>query len=313
MDFADKMLVKQQVNKLPSGGVEVVMVGNELRNPTAALERFHEIAAKRLGGQPYRYTYQVDRADVMETYYRTQKTERQVEAPARGGRTGGTPVYYPIHGGGQGRSQGGIGGGEAAVILASVVVLTLLIKAASKPKPASQEPPAQSETRTITVTDTKMVKDQRVAGQAMRLRGTATPVERLGWSQSRAVEVVVPSGKPVIGEMSGEDARRFAEAAVKSLESLGYNATVVTAPSAGAQVVKPVVLRAQGMMEAGQQQMTVEYELSSPATRGNPARVFVQTANPFAGQSFGDLSSVSLRYRPAALIKPLAKKLSALL
>jgi hypothetical protein len=196
--------------------------------------------------------------------------------------------------------------------VASAIVLALLIKAASDSaeKKKSVAPPLATEKpKTMTVTDTKMVKEQRVVGQVMRLTGTAQPVARLNWPKTQPVEVVIPKAAPIIGKMSAGQAGEFAEAAAESLRSLGYTATVVSHPSASGYWVTPVVLRAQNMFEAGQQQMTVEYELSSPATRQKPVRVFVQTTNPFAGMSL----TSDMGYQPRGLVKPLAKQLLAVL
>lgn len=308
MDFSDKMFVKQEVTKLGNGGIRVVMQGNELRNPTAALERFHEIASKQFGSSPYTYTYQLDQADVTAVHYRTEKTQREVPV----GQTS-SYSYIPIYGAGSGRGGGGMGGGEAAIVLASALVLTLLIKAAansSQSKSASASSRATTKPQTMTVTDSKVVKENRVVGQAMRLSGTAQPVAKLNWPKAQPIEVVIPTAAPIIGKMSPENATRFAEAAAESLRSLGYTANVVKSPSAGGNRVTPVVLRVQGVMDAGQQQMTVEYELSTPSTRQRPARVLVQTTNPFGGASLGGRDSLDFGYRPAGLVKPLAKRLA---
>jgi hypothetical protein len=305
MGLAEKAFVKTEISKLEGGGVRVMMKGDELLNPTAALERFHEIAVKQLAGVAYSYGYQIDKADVTEVHYRTEKVEREVAAPRTGGGYAYTPIYNVGSGGG-----GGVGGGEAALIVASAIVLALLIKAASdsvENKKSVAQAGALEKPKMVTVTDTKMVKEQRVVGQVMRLTGTAQPVARLNWPKTQPVEVIIPKTAPIIGKMSVAQAGEFAEAAAESLRSLGYTATVVSSPSASGYWVTPVVLRAQNMFEAGQQQMTVEYELSSPASRQKPARVFVQTANPFAGMSL----TSDMGYQPRGLVKPLAKRLQA--
>lgn len=309
MSMMEKVLVKTEVSKLAGGGVRVMMQGDELLNPTAALERFHEIAVKQVGGGAYSYGYQLDEADVTAVHYRTEKTEREVAAPAGGGAGYGfTPIYYGGGGGG-----GGVGGGEAALIVASAIILTMLVKAVSDSaakKKAVAKPAAPTKPNTVTVTESKIVKERRVVGQEMRLTGTAQPVARLNWPKTQPIEVVIPKVAPIIGKMTTEQAYDFAEAAAESFRSLGYTATVVGSPSANGYRVTPVVLRAQGVLEASQQQMTVEYELSGPSNRGQPARVFVQTANPFAGMS---MTGMNLSYRPQGLVKPLAKRLQAAL
>jgi|APTNR8051073442_1049403.scaffolds.fasta_scaffold01425_8 hypothetical protein len=321
MKWADKMIVRPQIQKLASGGVEISMSGDALLNPTAALERFHQLAEKQLGGAPYLYNYRVEKADVTETYFRTEKTQRQIEAPstASGWSTstrtssGYRPIFVPVYGKG---SSSGIGSGEAAAIVASLIVLAILIEAISKQKtttrpqtPVSAEP----QKKLITVTETKRIKDQRVTGQVLKLTGTATPVAPLTWSKGSKVEVVLPSGTPVIGKMNAAAARSFAEATAEALKAHGYTPTIVSSPSPSAHAVRPVVLRAQGMMDAGVQQITVEYEFSDPANRSRPLRAFVQTANPFGGTSLTTSFSSAFDYRPAAIIAPLKKQLRRIL
>jgi hypothetical protein len=317
MDFADKALVTQSVSKLANGGVRVSMEGDSLRNPTAAIERFHQIAAKQMGGTPYTYDYQVGMADVIKSKYRTEKHQMLATSSSttttdnqRGRSSGyGTIQLYNL---GSGPAPN-LGGGEIAAIVATVVVIALITNHLAKKK---NEPVTTTQTDTVgTITVDRQVREEKVVGQVLQLVGTTNPAPKLNWSKTTPVEVIIPTTTPVIGKMTATQAQSFAESAAQSLRLAGLTASVVANPSGKVPNVKLNVLRAQGTMDSGNNQLTVEYELNSPGNKAPSARLFTQIATcmppPLAYATKADL--MGFGYSTAHLIKPLAKQLQAAL
>jgi hypothetical protein len=142
MTALDRSLVNKKISRTATGGVKIDMDGSFILNPTAAIETFHAVAEKEMGGRPYRYSYVVDKKQTTR-----QIPDHSSTATAASAGSSHTPVYTPIY---VPAGGGGGGGGEAAVILGSIALIILLAKMASSSReekaPEAQPVPASTPT-----------------------------------------------------------------------------------------------------------------------------------------------------------------------
>lgn len=273
MTVLDRALVKKTVSRLPSGGVQIDMNGDFIFNPTAAIETFHTVAEKQMGGRPYRYAYALNKDEVTRTVKAKQPAKETKPAP-----TG--PGYIPIY------TTGGPGSMEAAVVMGSLALLIILARLANENKGTEDD----------------------VQVRVLNISGTAEPIAPVALDRSRVVEVVVPDAPPMIGRLKPQVARGLAEAVRSAFAAQGLQAVISDAPRQGGYVARTTVLRAQGNFIT-YTSLTVEVNLQDARTGRELTRLVVQAAEkPFdlkaqtERQNQGGIAS-------SLLVKPLAAKL----
>lgn len=263
MTSLDRALVNKTISRTAGGGVTIDMDGNFIHNPTAAIETFHAVAEKEMGGRPYRYTYAVDK----------KQFTRTTPAP---GSTAGSSTYIPIYG----APGSGGGGGEAAIILGSIALIILLAKMASdhkKEKAAEAAPAPVSAPQAAPPPP----KQETVTTRILRVSGTAEPVAPVSLERSRPISVVVPDESPAIGRLKPAVAAGISEEIRRGFESMGCQASVGSPSGQGGYTVRTSVLRAQGNAVV-YSSLTLEIALIDQRTGRELARWMVQAAEkPF--------------------------------
>lgn len=285
MTSLDRALVNKTISRTAGGGVTIDMDGNFIHNPTAAIETFHAVAEKEMGGRPYRYSYAVDK----------KQFTRTIPAP---GATAGSNTYIPIYG-----APGGGGGGEAAIILGSIALIILLAKMASdhrREKPAA--PPASSGAAAAAQPAPAAPKQETVTTRILRVSGTAEPVAAVSLERSRSVSVVVPDESPAIGRLKPAVATGISEEIRRGFEAMGCQTSVGSPSGQGGYTVRTSVLRAQGNAIV-YSSLTLEIALIDQRTGRELARWMVQAAEkPF------DLKSQNERMYGAGIATQILQK-----
>jgi hypothetical protein len=242
------------------------------------------VAEKQMGGQPYRYSYAINRG---------QKNPPQVEQkgapkPVTKERPAGAyePSHIPLYTGAPGNAMSG----EAAIVLGSLALLLILADLADDGDDAAAGKPGG-------------------AGAVLNVSGTAEPIAPAVLDRGELVEVIVPNAPPQIGRLKAGVARGLAEAVGAGFESLGARVVINDAPrSAGRYVVRSTVLRAQGNL-VQYTNLTVEVSLHDQRTGRELTRMLVQAAEkPF------DLKAQTERQNAGGIatsifVKPLQAKL----
>lgn len=280
MTALDRSLVNKQVTRTHSGGVVISMDGSFLLNPTAAVETFHKVAEKELGGRPYRYTYTVDK----------KQSTRRIEVPGQEAasspqsdptRTGAGGSYYmPFYV--QQPSGGGSGGGEAAIILGSIALILLIAKLAADNRKKKDVMPPQVVSATVPAAlHEPTFREETVATSIIRVSGNAEPVSPITLDRSRAVEILPPDQPPVIGRLKPAVAGAIADKLQEAFTGIGCAASIGSNPRQQGYRVSTTVLRAQGT-PVTYSALTLEITLTDERSQKELARWLVQAAEkPF--------------------------------
>lgn len=309
MTALDRSLVNKTITRTATGGASITMDGNFILNPTAAVETFHTVAAKELGGRPYRYSYAVDK----------KQFTRQIPAPSSSGSapgggssgaaSGSSGTYYPIFvPTGQG---GGVGGGEAAIILGSIALIILIAKLAadSKKKKAAMTVTGEKPAASQPAPAPAQPREEVVTTNILRITGIAEPVPQVALDRTKTVAVQIPDQPPVIGKLKPEVARAIAEEIRGGFESLGCQTRLGGGAAKAGYVVETSVLRSQGSVIT-YSSLTLEITLREIAGGKELARWIVQ-----AGEKPFDLKSQNERMygigiATGILAKPLREQLN---
>jgi hypothetical protein len=292
MTALDRSLVNKKITRTATGGVQIDMDGNFILNPTAAIETFHTVAEKEMGGRPYHYTYTVDK----------KQTTRQIpgnNSSATSSSSGGsyyTPIYVPAGGGGG-------GGGEAAIILGSIALIILIAKMASssREEKAPQAQPAPASTPTPAA-EPVAPREEVVTTRILRVSGTAEPVAPVSLDRNRLVEVLLPDESPVIGKLKPAVAKALSEEIRRGFESMGCQVLLGSQSRQSGYTVRTSVLRSQGNAII-YSNLTVEITLVDQKTGRELARWIVQaTEKPF------DLKSQNERLYGAGIATGILQK-----
>jgi hypothetical protein len=250
MTALDRSLVKKKITPTAAGGVQIEMDGTFIHNPTAAIETFHTVAEKSMGGRPYRYSYSVD------------QKQRAVAQYASTANSGPGAVYTPIF------VPANTGSGEAAIILGSIALIILLAKMASDSRAPTATIPGQPTT-------TLSSNDRMVTTRVLKITGSAEPIAPISLNRNRLVTVSFPDQPPVIGLLKPEVAKALAEEVRRGFENLGCKVLLGNQSNQGGYKVTTSVLRAQGNAII-YSSLTVEMTLSDESTGREVARWIVQ-------------------------------------
>ncbi len=303
MTALDRALVNKTITRTASGGAVIDMDGAFIANPTAAIETFHTVAEKQLGGRPYRYAYSVNKKQI------TRQAPQPQTAPVGGAVNSGyySPIYLPPAG------QGG-GGAEAAIILGSIALIVILAKLAYDSRQSKTEKPPGEPLRSTVATDTPTVvaapKEETITTRILRVSGTAEPISPVSLDKSRLVEILLPDEAPVIGKMKPAVSQALAEEVRRGFEQIGCQVLIGNSARQGGYAVRTSVLRAQGNAIL-YSNLTVEIALVDQRTGKELTRWVVQASEkPF------DMNAQNERlYGPgiatSILSKPLKSKLAA--
>ncbi len=278
MTALDRSLVNKQITRTDSGGVIISMDGNFLLNPTAAVETFHQVAEKELGGRPYRYSYAIDKK---QTNRRIQETGPKAAVTAGTAAAGNQSSYYvPIYS--THSSGGGLGGGEAAIILGSIALILLIAKLASdsRKNKTAELPPESSKPASIQP-DQPTFREESVPTNILRVSGKAEPISPVTLDRSRTVEILPPDHPPVIGRLKQPVASAIGDKVREAFTDIGCPASIGSLPSQQGYRVSTTVLRAQGTAVT-YSALTLEITLTDERTQKEIARWLVQAAEkPF--------------------------------
>lgn len=295
MTALDRALVNKTITRTASGGAVIDMDGAFIANPTAAIETFHTVAEKQMGGRPYRYTYSVDKKQVKRTVPQYQDSS--------GGSSGGN-YYMPIY------TQPG--GGEAAIILGSIALIIVLAKLAHDSQKPDKEDSATLAKPAASVTPPLPPKEETITTRILRVSGSVEPISQVTLDKSRLVEVLLPDEAPVIGKMKPAVSRAVAEEVRSGFEQLGCQVLIGQQSQQAGYSVRTSVLRAQGnaLMYSN---LTVEMTLVDQKTGKELTRWVVQ-----ASEKPLDINAQNERlYGPgiatSILKKPLKSKLASYL
>lgn len=271
MTALDRSLVNKQITRTNSGGVIISMDGNFLLNPTAAVETFHKVAEKELGGRPYRHSYAIDKK---------QTTRRIQEAGPKAAAGNQSSYYVPVYS--THSSGGGLGGGEAAVILGSIALILLIAKLASDSrKNKTAKLPSESLKPASVQPDTPTFREESVPTNILRVSGHAEPISPIPLDRSRTVEILPPDQPPVVGRLKPAVASAIADKVREAFTGIGCTAGIGSLPSQQGYRVSTTVLRAQGTAVT-YSALTIEITLTDERTQKEIARWLVQAAEkPF--------------------------------
>jgi|GEM_PF-2976634 len=291
MTALDRSLVKKNITRLGSGGVQIDMDGNFLLNPTAAVETFHTVAEKELGGRPYRYKYAVNKKQI------TRQIPEVTVAPS----SSYMPIFVPTPTG-----SSGIGGGEAAIILGSLALILIIIELAKKDSATNSVTPPVAEKRTSA--EPPAVREEVISTRILQVSGTAEPISPVSLDRNRLVEVVVPDASAAIGRVKPGVARKLAEELRRGFEGMGCQVLLTDRPQKAGYTVRTTILRAQGT-PVTYSNLTLEISLQDQRTGRELTRWVVQASEkPF------DLNAQNERLYGAGIAtgilqKPLAMQL----
>jgi hypothetical protein len=273
------------------------MDGSFILNPTAAIETFHTVAEKEMGGRPYRYTYTVDKKQTTRQIPGNSSIAMASSAGSSG--SSHTPIYTPIYV----PAGGGGGGGEAAIILGSIALIILIAKmaASSREEKTPQAQPAPASTPTPAA-EPVAPREEVITTRILRVSGTAEPIAPVSLDRNRLVEVLMPDQSPVIGKLKPAVAQALSEEIRRGFESMGCQVLLGGQSRQSGYTVRTSVLRSQGNAII-YSNLTVEITLVDQKTGRELARWIVQTTEkPF------DLKSQNERLYGAGIATGILQK-----